>query len=213
VSRDDEWSALRERMLRSVELEASPRDPRVLEAFRRVPRHLFVPEPMRSSAYDDRALPIGEDQTISQPSMIAMMLDALECEPTSRVLRGRGGLRLRRRAPLVPGRTGGRHRDSTESRPARQSDAREHRDHERVIHIADGSKGLVERAPFDRILVSAAPRDVPKALLSQLAEGGRIAIPVGDTHHQVLVIGDRQADGTVSFRRDVPCVFVPLVET
>ncbi len=213
MSRDDEWSALRERMVRSVEREAAPRDPRVLDAFRRIPRHLFVPEASRLAAYDDRALPIGEEQTISQPSMIAMMLDALECEPSSRVLEvGAGSGYAAALLSCLVARV-----DAVEIRPSLALRARATLASLGIdnvfVHVGDGSKGWAELAPFDRILVSAAPHSVPRALLEQLAPGGRIAIPVGEAYHQVLLVGDRAPDGSVSFRRDVPCVFVPLVET
>lgn len=212
MSRDDEWSALRERMVHAVEREAGPRDPRILDAFRRIPRHLFVPDFARSSAYDDRALPIGDRQTISQPSMIAMMLDALECEPSSRVLEvGAGSGYAAALLSCLAARV-----DAVEIRPALAAAARATLASLGIdnvlIHVADGSKGLPEHAPFDRILVSAAPRSVPAALLEQLAPGGRIAIPVGEAYRQVLLVGERQADGRTTFRRDVPCVFVPLVE-
>lgn len=200
-------------MVESVEREAAPGDPRVLEAFRSIPRHLFVPELARGSAYDDRALPIGEEQTISQPSMIAMMLDALACEPSSTVLEvGAGSGYAAALLSCLAARV-----DAVEIRPSLALRARATLAGLGItnvfVHVGDGSKGLPERAPFDRILVSAAPHDVPKALLEQLAPGGRIAIPVGEAYHQVLLVGDRRADGSVAFRRDVPCVFVPLIET
>ncbi|MCC6900427.1 MAG: protein-L-isoaspartate(D-aspartate) O-methyltransferase [Polyangiaceae bacterium] len=199
-------------MVRSVELAAAPRDPRVLDAFRRIPRHLFVPDPTRVAAYEDRALPIGEDQTISQPSMIAMMLDALECDPGSRVLEvGAGSGYAAALLSCLAARV-----DAIEIRPALAARARATLlglgIENAFIHVGDGSKGLAEQAPFDRILVSAAPRSVPPALLDQLGPAGRIAIPVGDGYHQVLLVGERGPDGRVRMRRDVPCVFVPLVE-
>ncbi len=209
---DERWTALAERMIRSVELAAAPRDPRVLEAFRRIPRHAFVPEVSRLEAYDDRSLPIGEEQTISQPSMIAMMLDSLECEPTSRVLEvGAGSGYAAALLSCLVERV-----DAVEIRPqlaARAAATLKALGIDNVfIHVGDGSKGWAERAPFDRILVSAAPGAIPPALIEQLGPGGRIAIPVGDCQHQVLMVGERGADGEVRMRRDVPCVFVPLVE-
>lgn len=212
MGRSDEWSVERERMVRAVELGAAPRDARVLEAFRRIPRHVFVPERERIAAYEDRALPIGDDQTISQPSMIAMMLDALECEPSSRVLEvGAGSGYAAALLACLAARV-----DAIEIRPALAARARATLValgiDNAFVHLGDGSKGLPEHAPFDRILVSAAPHHVPAALLDQLGPGGRIAIPVGDAYRQVLMIGERGADVQVRMRRDVPCVFVPLVE-
>jgi protein-L-isoaspartate(D-aspartate) O-methyltransferase len=210
---EEDVALLRERMVRSVEREAAPRDPRILEAFRAVPRHLFVPGQSQAAAYDDRALPIGEGQTISQPSMIAMMLDRLRCAPTSRVLEvgagsGYAAALLARLAERV---------DAIEILPALAERARAVLDSlgvdNVVIHVGDGSRGLPERGPFDCILVSAAPARVPPALLEQLAPGGRIVIPVGDGHVQTLLVGEHQPDGSVTFQEDVPCVFVPLIET
>lgn len=211
VSQEPEPSAL-SGMLRAISAAAAPRDPRVLDAFRRIPRHEFVPDSLRSSAYEDRALPIGDDQTISQPSMIAIMLEALECEPHSRVLEVGAGSGYA--AALLSCLA--EHVDAIEIRPDLAARARETLQRigiENVsVHIGDGSLGLPNRAPFDRILVSAAPSRIPPALLAQLAPNGRIAIPVGDLRRQTLVIGRRVGDGPIELTENIGCVFVPLVE-
>lgn len=209
----DDTQRARDGLIAVVKSTVAPRDRRVLDALRRVPRHEFVPEPERSFAYQDRALPIGEGQTISQPSMIAVMLDTLACTPHSRVLEvgagcGYAAALLSCLAAEV---------DAVEIRPALAERARATLAAlgiENVrIHVADGSRGLPERAPFDRILVSAAPETVPPALVEQLALGGRIAIPVGDSWGQTLLVGHKDAVGLVTWHRDIPCMFVPLVRT
>jgi len=185
---------------------------RVLEAFRQVPRHLFIPEAQRRRAYEDRALPLVEDQTISQPSMIAIMLDVLRPEPNDRALEiGAGsGYAAAVLSRLV------REVHAVEIRPslaamARSTIARLGIDNV-FIHEGDGSLGLPEHAPYDRILVSAGARKVPDALLAQLAPGGRIAIPVGTEEGQVLRTGRRGKSGpAVEWAKSVPCIFVPLV--
>ncbi|MFO0569892.1 MAG: protein-L-isoaspartate(D-aspartate) O-methyltransferase [Polyangiaceae bacterium] len=211
MASEDEWLELRERMVAAVANEVRPRDRRVLEAFRRIPRHLFVPESERRWAYEDHALPIGDGQTISQPSMIAIMLDALECDADSRVLEiGAGSGYAAALLSCLARRV-----DAIEIRPALAERAIRTLatlgiDNVR-IHVRDGNLGLPEAAPFDRILVSAAPERVPEALIRDLAPGGRIAIPVGSRHDQVLWVGERDDQGRVRYVKDVPCVFVPLV--
>jgi len=200
----------RERLLRS--LETVVKNPRVLAAFRAVPRELFVPRELEAHAWEDRALPLTEGQTISQPTMIAMMLDALSPAPNHRVLEvGSGGgyaaALLGRLARTVHG---------VEIRPSLAALSVESLARAGVtnvtIHIGDGSRGLPEYAPFDSILVSAGARRVPERLLALLAPDGRIAIPVGNGGEQVLKIGHRSPSGTdIHWRSGVHCIFVPLV--
>ena len=188
-------------------------DPRVLSAFATIPRHLFVDAARRATAYDDRALPLLDGQTISQPSMIAIMLDALAAEPSQRALEvGAGsGYAAALLSTLV------REVHAVEIRPALSSLARvaleRAKIHNVVIHEADGSEGLPSEAPFDRILVSAAAREVPAALIDQLAPLGRIAIPVGGEQGQTLRVGTRARNGGIHWEERTACIFVPLVST
>jgi protein-L-isoaspartate(D-aspartate) O-methyltransferase len=206
------FSPERERMVRRICSTTHIDDPRILAAFLSVPRELFVPDAQRKSAHEDRALPLVEMQTISQPSMIAIMLRALDCRPDDRVLEVGAGSGY---AAALLGNLAAEV-DAIEIRPALAARARQTlaaigADNVR-IHVADGSHGLPERAPFDRILVSAGARSVPRALLDQLAEGGRIAIPVGNADAQTLLVGEREASGEVQWTESIACMFVPLID-
>jgi protein-L-isoaspartate(D-aspartate) O-methyltransferase len=187
-------------------------NPRVNRAFARVPRHRFVPAELERFAYDDIALPIAAEQTISQPSMVAEMLDALDPPARGRALEvgagsGYAAALLGCLAESV---------FAVEVRPALAERAGEllrelGYDNVRVL-VGDGRRGLADAAPFDAILVSAFADRVPPALLEQLAEGGRLAMPVGADEGQDLVIATKRG-GRVSFARHTPCRFVPLVGT
>ena len=166
-------------------------DERVLAAVAAVPRELFVPEDLRRHAYADRALPIGHGQTISQPFMVATMLEALRLQ---------GGL-----ADDVV----------TVERVSELADeARrtlERAGYGRVdVRVGDGTLGVPEQSPFDGIVVAAAAPGAPKSLYEQLAPGGRLVVPVGTQRDQWLEIVERTPEGPVRVRT-VPCRFVPLI--
>ena len=186
-------------------------DERILNAFASVPRHEFLSELQRPLAYEDRALPLDEGQTVSQPSMIAIMLGELACEAGQRALEVGAGSGYA--AALLGCLVAEVH--AVEVRPglARRARATLARLGTKNVHVVagDGSLGLPEHAPFDRILVSAAPERVPEALLEQLAPGGQIAIPVGDDRSQTLLVGHKAHGTGIDWRRTVPCIFVPLV--
>jgi len=203
--------AAADRLVRAIEAGTEIHDPRILEAFRRVPRERFVPDGLVDFAYEDRALPIGEGQTISQPSMIALMLSALAPLPTDRALEvgagcGYAAALLGELCQSVEG---------IEIRPelaARAGHTLSELDIENVrVRLGNGALGLPEQAPFDLILVSAGARAAPPELVEELAPGGRIAIPVGDRAGQHLFLGRREPGGELVWERRTPCVFVPLV--
>ena len=187
-------------------------DERVLEAMARVPRELFVPEEFRERAYDDAALPIGADQTISQPYMVARICAELHLRGHERVLDvGTGsGYQAAVLAELA------HEVHSLERIPelaahARVSIERAGYAGRVTVHVADGTQGLPQNAPFGGIAVAAAASDPPPPLLDQLDLGARLVIPVGSRYQQVLKVFERTAEGSVEFGV-VPCRFVPLVE-
>ncbi|BBK43761.1 protein-L-isoaspartate O-methyltransferase [Allostella vacuolata] len=186
-------------------------DTRVLGAIERIPRESFVPATFRDQAYEDTALPIGHGQTISQPTVVARMTEALQVSDRHRVLEiGTGSgyqaavlARLCRRLYTIE-----RHRDLLQSAEARFRDLRLHNI---TARWGDGTKGWPESAPFDRIIVTAAGLEIPDSLTDQLAPGGIIIIPVGErTEVQRLVRIVAEEDGLVC--SDLGTVrFVPLV--
>lgn len=185
------------------------RDVRVLEVMRQVPRHLFVPPDQAALAYDDHPLPIGSGQTISQPYVVAFMTEQLRLTGTERVLEigtgsGYQAAVLSRLARAV---------FSVEIRPELAAEATERLKAfgaENVrVRTADGFYGWPEEAPFDGILVTAAPERVPEPLLDQLAPGGRMVIPVGGFYQELKVI-ERTPDGLAE-RSVLPVRFVPFV--
>lgn len=194
-----------------VEEQLRARDissPRVLDAMLSVPRHLFVPEPQRAAAYGDYPLPIGHDQTISQPYIVAFMTQALEIAPEHRVLEiGTGSgyqaavLSLLAKevytieivAPLAD-----RARATLSNLGYRNV----------RVRTGNGYLGWPEHAPYDRIMVTAAPDAVPPALVQQLKVGGLMAIPVGTTSQELRILR-RTATGTETLRT-LPVRFVPM---
>jgi len=187
------------------------RDPRVLEAMRRVPRELFVPEASLALAYADRALPIGSGQTISQPYMVAAMTEALLLEGGERVLEiGTGsGYQAAILAELASEViTVERHSELAEAARATLALL----GYRRVeVLVGDGTLGLADRAPFDRIVVTAGAPRVPEALRRQLSDqGGRLVIPVGSPAQQWLTIVVCEGGRLTETTREA-CVFVPLL--
>ena len=185
------------------------RSPRVLEAMERVPRHLFVPDDLVARSYNDEPLAIGERQTISQPYMVAAMTEMLELEGHERVLEvGAGsGYQAAVLAELS------REVITIEARASLAEVARERLaalGYGNVrVEIGDGTFGFPEVAPFDAILVAAAAPQIPPPLIEQLAEGGRMVIPVGASDRQMLV-RIRKIGGRVAEEQLFACQFVPL---
>jgi protein-L-isoaspartate(D-aspartate) O-methyltransferase len=187
-------------------------DPRVMAAVSRVPREQFVPADERHLAHGDHPLPIGHGQTISQPFIVAFMTDLLDLQPAHRVLEvGTGcGYQAAVLAELADSV------DTIEVVPELAAEARAQLvrlGYANVrVHVGDGRLGLEDRAPFDRIIVTAAPERVPEALTRQLAPGGRLVIPVGaGPWQQTLLIVEKDEEGRLAERRTIGVAFVPLV--
>lgn len=191
--------------------DGRPIDPLVLRAMIRVPRHAFVPEELQEVAYDDRPLPIGLGQTISQPSLVARMTDLLDVRPDSRVLEiGTGsGYQAAVLAHLTP------HVFTIEVLPElaeRAGVLLRSLGYESIrFRTGDGAIGWPEEAPFDRVLLTCAAEGLPPALWEQLKPGGRALFPMGDPGDtQILTLADKLADGHARIRRLMPVRFVPL---
>jgi protein-L-isoaspartate(D-aspartate) O-methyltransferase len=208
---DKDRAGERTRMVEHQLIDRGIRDQRLLYAFLQVPREAFVDESVEDLAYEDSPLPIGAGQTISQPYVVALMIEALDVRPGDRVLEvgvgsGYAAAILSRLADLVYAIE--RHPDLAQAarhRLARLGD-------ENVdIRTGDGTLGLPDAAPFDAILVSAGGPGIPPPLVDQLAPGGRLVIPVGKTREQRLLRITKSAEG-ISRQQDLgPVTFVPLV--
>jgi protein-L-isoaspartate(D-aspartate) O-methyltransferase len=201
---------LRRRMVETQLRGRGIADPRVLDAMSRVPRHEFIAETYRDQAYADHPLPIGEGQTISQPYIVASMLEALALKASDRALEiGTGSGYV---TALLAGLTV--EVVSVERHAALADGARDllqRLGYANVkIILGDGSRGFPDLAPYDAILVSAAAVEVPRALVTQLAEGGRMIIPIGSGETQQLQLIQRQNGQTRTTLREF-CRFVPLI--
>ena len=186
------------------------RDERVLAAMAKVPRHEFAPESYRDQAYEDHPLPIGEGQTISQPYIVAVMLEALELSPDDRVLEvGTGSGYLTALLAELVGEVISIERHAVLADAAR--DLLRHLGYANVkVIVGDGSRGYPPAAPYDAIIVSAAAPELPPALVAQLTEGGRMIVPVGAEDSQQLQLIRRENGKPRVALREL-CRFVPLV--
>ncbi len=211
VRKDEKvYKAQREHMVEQQLRARGIRDERVLAAMAKVPRHEFVPEEMLHAAYDDRALPIGYGQTISQPYMVAVMLEMLDVHDDHKVLEVGGGSgyqaallgELAKEVYAVEIIEPLAHR-------ARVTLERLGYDNVHVI-VGDGTLGYEPAAPYDRIIVAAACPEIPPPLIEQLKDGGRIVAPVGRRGVQQCVVGIKRGK-ELELTKTIGCVFVPLV--
>jgi len=186
---------------------------RVAAAMSNVPRHEFVPSWERPSAYADRPLPIGHGQTISQPFIVALMTELVDVKPGDTVLEIGTGCGYQA-AVLAELAKAVYTIEIVEPLGREAAERLKRLGYDNVTaKIGDGYRGWPEHAPFDAIIVTAAPRDVPKPLIDQLKPGGRLVVPVGaQMGVQTLLVLEKQADGTVSRRQVLGVRFVPLVD-
>lgn len=204
----DEYTRLRSKMVEYQIQARGVQDERVLEAIRKVPRHLFVPEYLRDQAYSDEPLPIGAGQTISQPYIVAYMTEQVQLQGTERVLEiGTGsGYQAAILAELA---------DSVftiEIIPELSLQAQQvlkNLGYSNIeFKVGNGYYGWPEKAQFDAIIVTAAPQEIPEPLVEQLKEGGRMIIPVGDFFQELYLI--RKEKGSIKKMKKLPVRFVPL---
>ncbi|MFM8286786.1 MAG: protein-L-isoaspartate(D-aspartate) O-methyltransferase, partial [Planctomycetaceae bacterium] len=205
----DKTVAARERMVQLFLEDEGVKHPRVLEAMRTVPRHLFVPQPQRGAAYNDQALPIGHKQTISPPFIVGYMTEMLDPQPDDRVLEiGTGsGYQAAVLAQVVKevytieiveplGRTAARVLGDLKYTNV-------------FSKVGDGYQGWPDKAPFDKIIVTCSPEDVPQALIEQLKDGGKMIIPIGERYDQAFFLLEKQG-GELVRRKLLPVLFVPM---
>ncbi len=185
-------------------------DERVLEAMRTVPRHLYIPEEMRPQAYRDSPLPIGHEQTISQPYIVALMSELLEVSPEHRVLEIGTGSGYQAAVLAEMGVEVYTIEIICELAERAERDLAATGYDNVVVRCGDGYKGWPDHAPFDRIIVTAAPPELPQALVDQLAVGGLLVVPVGE-HQQMLQVVKKIDEDTVETTDKAPVRFVPMV--
>jgi protein-L-isoaspartate(D-aspartate) O-methyltransferase len=207
---DADMTEERHEMVREQIQARGVHDPRVLDAMREVKRHLFVPSASPDEAYQDFPLPIGEGQTISQPYIVALMTELLDTTPTDRVLEvGTGsGYQAAVLSHLVADVYS---IEIVKSLSERAAEHLEEQGYTNVhLRVGDGYNGWPEYAPFDGIIVTAAPPEIPPRLIEQLKDGGRMVVPVGTNYQELLLI--EKKDGELKKRVITAVRFVPMVK-
>jgi protein-L-isoaspartate(D-aspartate) O-methyltransferase len=207
----NDYASKRQQMVDTQIIARNVQDGKVIQAMRKVPRHLFLDEALRSQAYEDNPSPIGEKQTISQPYIVALMTELLELKGKEKVLEiGTGsGYQTAILAEIAD------QVYSIERIPGLAKRARKLLDELKytniVITIGDGTLGWREHSPYHGIIVTAAAPYPPTALLEQLKTGGRLVIPIGEEYAQDLMVYTREADGKYSKENHGGCRFVKLI--
>lgn len=210
MAKETDYSSARDRMVSNQLIPRGIKDERVLDAMRTVPRHLFIPADLRYMAYADAPLPIGNRQTISQPYIVALMTELLELEGKERVLEIGTGSGYQAAILAAVAETVYTVERISELAQNSQKVFQELGIRNIQIFQRDGSSGLPEFAPFDAIIVTAAAPRVPSPLQEQLAENGRLVLPVGSRDGQVLERWRKIGD-TLQSEHIAPVAFVPLV--
>jgi len=207
--KEEDFPRMRKEMVERQIKQRGIRDANVLEAFMNVPRHIFVPAEYRSLSYKDTPLPIGFDQTISQPYIVAYMTEILNPDKNMRVLEiGTGsGYQAAILAYLCKEVYSIEIIDSLGNRAKRIFEEEGY--HNIKVKIGDGYKGWKEYAPFDAIIVTCAPSNIPESLMEQLAEGGKMIIPAGEMYNQKLYLIEK-VNGKIRQKETIPVLFVPM---
>jgi protein-L-isoaspartate(D-aspartate) O-methyltransferase len=208
--KEDKYFRMRKRMVEQQIKNRGIHDKKVLDALMNVPRHKFVPEEYKDHSYDDSPLPIGYNQTISQPYIVAYMTEILNPDKTKKVLEiGTGSGYQAAILSLL-------YKDvyTVEIIKALGEKAKRVFDEEGynniMVKIGDGFQGWKEYAPFDAIIVTCAPSNIPNPLVEQLAEGGKMIIPVGEYNNQVLCLLEKK-NGKIRKIETLPVIFVPMM--
>lgn len=208
-AKSDPLARARDRMVERHLAERGIKDERVLNAFRKVPRHLLLEKSQWHLAYEDEALPIGEGQTISSPYIVAFMTEALKPLPTDKIYEVGTGSGFQ--AAILSGLVKEVYSVEIHEPLARRASARLKELGYQNVHVraGDGYAGWPEAAPFDAVIVTCAPEAVPQPLIDQLREGGRMVIPMGDRYRQMVYLLTKK-DGKLVGQAVLPTLFVPM---
>ncbi|ACI21020.1 MULTISPECIES: protein-L-isoaspartate(D-aspartate) O-methyltransferase [Thermodesulfovibrio] len=206
----DKYKKLREWMVDTQIVERGIRDERVIKVMKKIPRHLFVPENIMDDAYDDRALPIGYGQTISQPYIVALMTELLELKGDEKVLEIGTGSGYQ--AAILAELAKEVHTIERVEPLAKEAEKKfEKLSIKNIkVYVRDGTEGIPEEAPFDRIIITAATPDIPEPLIEQLKEGGIIVAPVGERYSQYMLKAIKKGK-ELERHYLIPVAFVPLI--
>ena len=205
----DRWAPMREQLVKHEILGAGIKSPPVLDAIRMTPRHEFIPSKLRRYAYFDMNLPIGEAQTITSPYTVAYMTEQLDPQPTDKVLEiGTGsGYQAAVLSCLVAEVYS---MEIVEELGKRAAETLTRLGYDNIkTKIGDGYQGWAEHAPFDKIIVTCSPEDIPQPLVDQLKDGGRLVVPLGERYQQTMCLFGK-ADGRLTKQRLDPTLFVPM---
>jgi len=201
---------MRKKMVETQIESRGVKDPAVIDAMKKVPRHLFMPEDVRSRAYMDSPAPIGHGQTISQPFIVASMTELLGVDKGDKILEIGTGSGYQAAVLAELGVELYSIEIVCELAERAEKALNEAEYHNVTVKCGDGYKGWPEHAPFDGIIVTAAPPEIPDALVEQLAVGGQMVVPVGETRQELKVLTKRE-DGSIDQRTEYPVRFVPMV--
>ncbi len=209
VKKKDSYMPKREQMVEYQIISRGVKDERVLKAMREVPRHEFVPDRVKTFAYEDHPLPIGENQTISQPYIVAFMTELLELKGNEKILELGSGSGYQ---AAILSRVSGEVYTIEIIEPLAERARKTLEDLGfSNVHVkrADGFNGWPEEAPFDRIIITFAVPEIPPPLIQQLAEGGILVAPEGDWHQEIVIL--RKENGKIKKERSIPVRFVPML--